>query len=558
MITTIHKADTETIARIKEEMAIRKTNELFLLFGMGSQTDGLIYMKVSGLGVYCVPANPKTMTAEDVDSLKSIGLKGIIISGGPYSVSSTTEPPPFDNEIFSLCIPTLGICLGFHMWAKYIGAKVLPAKAGEFNPSSKATVTDKEAGLFRGVPESFVLAQSHNDEIQRGCVTMCVTALSENGMIAGGEAQHLHGIQGHPEKSQTVYGQKIFENFCFAICGAQCRFPTIDVVMEKVDAIRSRIGKKKVLIALSGGVDSTVTAELIHGAVGDDSGQVRAVYLKGLDRKDDEADVIEHFGNLPWLELKIVDFTDKVVEALRGITTGTSKRKAIKGVYVSAIQAQIDDFGAEYVAQGTNFADLSESGGSLSDLEEDGIAYRPKTDSIPDVAQKARIKDHHNIGNKYTVREIVPVVTLVKDGIRAIGRTLGIAEKLLFRHPFPGPGLGIRIDGEVTKEKLSMERDLDGIWIEEIRLSGKYYDIWEAGVDLLPSEVTLSRGDDRGWGLRSVLWAVTSVNGFTANPYLFDPSFLSKVAVRIGRELPRIGSVSFEYMPKPPKTIEQC
>lgn len=554
MLPIIHRADESSLAKIREEMEIRNTRELFLLFGMGSQTDGLIMMQVAKLGVFCQLANPKTMTAQDV---RMLNPKGIIISGGPYSVYSETERVPFDYAILELRIPVLGICLGFQMIARHLGGRVVRARSGEYSPQVPVKIVDRASPLFSGLPDSFRMAMSHGDEVLPWPI-LVTTARSENWLIAAGEAGHLYGIQGHPEKSHTEYGARIFENFCFGICEAQERFPAVQVADRKIVALRKRIGADTALITLSGGVDSSVSLELLRRAAQERCGQVHGLYIQGLDRSADEQYIRAHVAKESWLTMHFVDATDEFLNALKGIEDGAEKRRGMKSVYVAVIERMIANIGARWLVSGTNYADISESNLSFADIAPNRIELLPREAVTAELdIRKDQIKKHHNVGNRHSVPEIVPVVDLVKDSIRMLGREMDLPEALLMKQPFPGSGLSVRIDGEVTAEKLRLERELDRMWDEEVRATGHAAEIWQYGVDLLRSQVTTSRGDARGRGYRVTLWAKTSVNGFTAEPYPFEHAFLRRVAVRIAAAVPEVGGVEYDYMPKPPKTIEQ-
>lgn len=534
MLSTIHAADEQSLTAMKEEMSVRKTREVILLFSLGSQTDGLIHQEVAKLGVFCLLANPRTMTANDVLKVAPIG---IIVSGGPYSVYSQAEPVPFDRKIFELRIPVLGICLGFQMWAHHFGATVRPAAKKEFG-GHIIRVTDRAAPLFAGIPENFTGWQSHSDEILDDRL-IHVTARSHNGLVAAGEADFLHGVQFHPEKSDTEHGAKMLANFCFEVCGAVDRFPVRDTAARKIAELRKSIGDSRVILALSGGSDSSVTAFLLRRALEGDVSRVLAVYIKGLDRPDDESDVKRHFGAEGWFPLRIVDAAGLFLETLCGKESMAEKRAAMKAVYTTVLEDEIKSFGASHIVQGTLFTDLSESGVGVSGG-----------------ARKAKIKDHHNTGNHFSVSELTPLSDLVKDNARNVGREIGVPEELLWRHPFPGPGLAVRIEGEVTREKLAIARAVDGIWIDEIRRLGAYREVWQAGAVLTSSVVTCSRGDEAASGYAVSLFAVTSVNGFSARPFPFEVAFLEKVAVRITGEVPAVGVVLYRVTPKPPATIE--
>lgn len=556
MLSIIHKTDSSSLTAIQEEMAVRKTSEFFILFGFGSQTDGLIFMMLSKIGVFCVLANPKTMTQEDVLRLKEIGLLGIIGSGGPYSVYSKTEPVPFDCRIFELNVPIFGICLFFQLICQYRGGIVSRASISECNPQGIVNVLDYNSPLFAGIPHSFKAGFSHGDEVSH-VEGFDITAISNNAIIAAAEMRHHYGVQFHPEVSHSEYGQKIFENFCFGICGAKDRFPVRDVAARKVAALRDLVGDDDVVIALSGGVDSSVSCELLRRAKAGRQGQIHAVYIKGLDRYLDEEHLRKYFPHQHGFVLYFVDASPEFLTALKGKEGGAEKRRAMKGVYVALLEQKIKETGATWLASGTNYADISESRRSLADIAPNTIQLLPRGESVDTLVRKDVIKEHHNVGNTHTVPEVLPVVDMVKDTIRDLGRELGMPEELLMKQPFPGPGLAVRIDGEITAEKLAIERELDRIWDEELTRAGLASEIWQYGADLLRSEVTTSRGDGRGKGLRAELWAKVSVNGFTAEPYLFEPAFLRKVAVRITSEIRAIGSVGYDFTPKPPKTIEQ-
>ncbi|MEK7509413.1 MAG: GMP synthase (glutamine-hydrolyzing) [Patescibacteria group bacterium] len=427
MLSTFKHASAEALEAVAEEMRVRQTKSLILLFSMGSQFDHLIFQQLAKLGVFCLVADPASVSADDVKKLKPTG---IIISGGP--ASEHNEPPPYDRAIFDLGIPTLGICLGAQMAAKHIGARVVPGEKREFGVHRLRIM--KDDALFANVPrESFVL-QSHGDIIEpSGGIT--VLASTDNAPVAAFSYKHIRGVQFHPEVTDTEYGVQLFENFCFTICGITDPFPVGKVAEHKIAALREKIAGKKVLIALSGGSDSSVVAHLLKAAAEHNDVKIRGVYIRGIDRPDDENNVHRFFGAEKWLDVKIVDATDLFLEALAGKSTMHEKRVAMRSIYRDVLEKEVEDFGADFIAQGTLYTDLVESGHG----HETG-------------ARRAQIKLHHNVHNKFSVPELTPLGDCVKDNARDIGREVGVPEELLVRHPFPGPGLVVRIEGEVTAE----------------------------------------------------------------------------------------------------------
>ena len=434
-----------------------------------------------------------------------------------------------------LGIPVLGICLGFQMWAKHIGAPVIASDTREFGTHT-FSITDNSTPLFKSLPARSRVLESHGDRIESDG-KIKVLGATENAPVSAGNYKHLWGVQFHPEVTETEYGQQIYENFCFEICEAKDRYPASQVAEKKINALKSQIGDKKVLIALSGGSDSSVVAYLLKNAVG--NGQLRGVYIKGVDRPDDEDYVKKYFGNQDWMDLKIVDATDKFLKALSGKLAMPEKRLAMREVYKEVLESAVKDFDAGFIAQGTLYTDISESGGGYQSG-----------------ARKAQIKIHHNVDLDFSVPGIEPLIDNVKDTARNIGRSLGVPEELLIRHPFPGPGLMVRIEGEVTAEKLAIARRADAIYISELRNWNLYNSVWQAGAVVTNSVTTGSKGDDAAEGMILALWAVWSVNGFTARSAELPYDFLKHVARRITNEIREVGAVVYRISDKPPATIE--
>jgi GMP synthase (glutamine-hydrolysing) len=533
VISTLKNTNNQTLQGISEELAIRKTKEVFLLFSLGSQFDHLIKQCLEKLGVFCLVADPSCIKAADVAKIKPTG---IILSGGPVSIYQ--DPPSFDGQIFNLSIPVLGICLGFQLWADYFGCLVVKAKRKEFGVHHLTIL--QSSPLFDNCVDGLPVLESHGDIVEvtagRG---FDILAKTENSPAAAVQYKHLYGVQFHPEVSETTFGPQIFENFCFKICGAQDKYPAEKIANKKIAELRWRIEGWKVLLALSGGSDSSTVAYLLRYALSDQTGKLRGVYIKGIDRPDDEAYVLKYFGDQDWLDLKIVDATEQFLAALNGKETMSEKRIAIRSVYKEILEQEIKNFDASFIAQGTLYTDISESGGGYDTS-----------------AKKAQIKLHHNVDLRFSVEELTPLSDCVKDSGRNIGRSIGVPEDLLVRHPFPGPGLVVRIEGQVTADKLSISRKIDDIYIRELRRHDLYQSVWQAGAVVTQSITTCTKGDDAASGVVVALWAVWSVNGFTAQAAELPWDFIKLVSKKITNEVPEVGAVVYRVSDKPPATIE--
>lgn len=536
MLHTLTTVTEDTLREIAEEKNIRKTKELFLLFSLGSQFDHLIKQALDKLGLFCIVADSSQVTATDVEMLQPIG---IILSGGPASVH--TDPPPFDGKIFDLGIPVLGICLGFQLWVRHLGILVQAAEKREFG-THRLRLQGSDSPLFQGISredDNIPVLESHGDQIPPH-TRLEILGSTENAPVAAARYRHLWGVQFHPEVYETIDGQTIFKNFCFGVCEAKDCFPAAEVAEQKIAQIRKKVGNQKVLLALSGGSDSSTVAYLLKAACSDKPGQIRGVYIKGIDRPNDEQGVRNEFGYQKWLALKVVDATAQFLAALEGKTSMHEKRVAMRGVYKAVLEEESAEFGAAFIAQGTLYTDISESGGGY----ETG-------------ARKAQIKLHHNVNLGFSLPELAPLNDQVKDTGRNIGRAIGVPEDLLVRHPFPGPGLLIRIEGKVTTDRLRIARQLDGIYIEELHRWNLYAKVWQAGAYLSQSMTTCTKGDDATTGAVVELWAFWSVNGFTAQAAELPWDFIKTVSRRITNEIREIGSVTYNTSDKPPRTIER-
>jgi GMP synthase (glutamine-hydrolysing) len=396
-------------------------------------------------------------------------------------------------------------------------------------------------------------------------------------------------VQFHPEVTETEFGDKIYKNFCFNICGAKDKYPASEVAKQKIEDLKIQIKDKKVLLALSGGTDSSIVAYLLKSAISGqtptipsrqggtpllkeggeaprssalpgqgrslssfsrrstaeggevvgDKNQILGIYIKGIDRPDDEANVLKYFDNQSWIKIKIVDATKEFLIALKGKTSMRDKRIAMRGIYKKVLETEAKKFKADFIAQGTLYTDISETGGGYDSG-----------------SKKAQIKIHHNVNLGFSLPEIQPLIDCVKDTGRNIGRSIGAPNELLIRHPFPGPGLIVRIEGEVTKEKLMTARKVDEIFIEELRKWKLYDTVWQAGAVVTASNTTATKGDDAAEGHVIALWAVWSVNGFTARAAELPYDFLKHVSQRITNEIREVGGVVYRISDKPPVTIE--
>ena len=349
MLTIFKGATPEALEEIAEEMRVRQTKQFILLFSMGSQFDHLIVQQLSRLGVFAVVADPASVKAEDV---KKAAPAGIILSGGPASVHD--EPPPFDNAIFDLRIPTFGVCLGFQMWAKHVGAPVTPHDKREFGVHTFKRIGDDP--LFAGISKETQVLETHGDSIEESPALQNLGG-TDNAPVAAGRHGHLWGVQFHPEVTDTVEGTKIYDNFC-NIAGITDRFPAHNVAQAKIEELKKVASGKKVLIALSGGSDSSVVAYLLKEA----GAHLKGVYIRGIDRPDDEAYVKKYFGTQDWIDVEIADATDEFLKALKGQVGMRDKRMAMRGVYKEVLEKKVQEFGAAFIAQGTLYTDLRESG----------------------------------------------------------------------------------------------------------------------------------------------------------------------------------------------------
>lgn len=509
--------------------------DTIVIIDFGSQYNQLIARKVRELDVFCEIVPPDVT----IEAMYLPQTKGIILSGGPASVYSKGAPK-CDPRIFSLGIPVLGICYGMQIMAKTLGGAVEKSRSREYGRAN-LTISNSRL-LFRGLPRTSTSWMSHGDKVIRMPKGFTRLASSRNTSIASfaNFNAKLFGVQFHPEVAHTQYGKVIIKNFVKDICGVRPSWSMKSFVKESVSEIRRAVGNNgKVILGLSGGVDSSVCAVLINKAIGR---RLVAIFVdNGLLRKDEAKTVRKVFQKHFRINLKCVDASSEFLGNLKGVDDPEKKRKIIGRTFIRVFEREaVKIGGVGYLAQGTLYPDLIESRSAFG-------------------GPSATIKTHHNVGGLPKVmclKLIEPLKYLFKDEVRRVGKELGMPREILGRHPFPGPGLAVRILGDVTKERCDILREVDDRFISTLKREGLYDRIWQAFAVLLPVKSVGVMGDERTYESVVALRAVTSVDGMTADWARIPYDVLGKVSNRIINEVKGVNRVAYDVSSKPPSTIE--
>ncbi len=509
---------------------------MILVLDFGAQYTQLIARRVREQKVYC-EIHPYSLAPGEIRRRRPAG---IILSGGPSSVYAAEGPLP-DPAVFGLGVPVLGICYGLQAMVHLLGGRVERVGQGEYGRTPVHRVPGARGELFHGLPDTFTAWMSHGDSVSALPEGFEREAVTADGIVAaaGDAGRGYYGLQFHPEVVHTEHGADILRNFLFRVCRAPADWDLGDFRGKAVARIREQVGPEAgVICGLSGGVDSAVVACLVHEAVGD---RLTSVFVDhGLLRTGEVEEVMRVLGEEFHLRIRHVDASERFLSKLAGVADPERKRKIIGEEFIRVFEAEAKTLeGAKFLAQGTLYPDVIES--------------------VPVAGPSARIKSHHNVGGlpeRMDLTLVEPVRELFKDEVRELGLRLGLPEHVIGRHPFPGPGLAVRILGPVTREAADTLREADRIYLDELRRAGLYDAIWQAFAVLLPVRSVGVMGDERTYGNVVALRAVTSVDGMTADWFPLPADVLGRIANRIVNTLPGVNRVVYDVTSKPPATIE--
>ena len=524
--------------RLTDRPAPREPHETIVIIDFGSQYSMLIARRIRALSVYCELV-PHTTSWEKVQALNP---KGFILSGGPASVSDP-DAPQAPAYIYESGLPVLGICYGMQLIAAALGGRVVAEREREYG---HAVVHHGASGrdgspLLAGLPESMPVWMSHGDRIAEPPPGFHALASSESIPLAAmGNDANIYGIQFHPEVVHTPDGDQLLRNFVIDICGCRGDWTAGHFIDETVDRIRQEIGDARVICALSGGVDSAVAAALVHRAVGD---QLTCIFVdNGLLRREEPERVVATFKRHLKIDLRHIDAVDTFLDELAGVTDPETKRKRIGETFIAVFEKAAADLGqVDFMVQGTTYPDVVESAA----VGAGGVT--------------ATIKSHHNVGGlpeRMQFSLVEPLRYLFKDEVRRVGLQLGLPEEMVLRQPFPGPGLAIRIIGDVTRDKLETLRSAEWVVMDEIKAAGLYRDIWQAFAVLTNTRTVGVQGDARTYGFVVAIRAVTAEDAMTADWARLPYDVLAKISNRIVNEVPEVNRVVLDITSKPPGTIE--